>query len=35
MWVQDGSAIYRIHSVTDVDERHRTMQLLCVEEPSR
>lgn len=34
MRVQDGAKVYRIHQVADVDERHRTLQLLCVEEPA-
>ena len=34
MRVQDGARTYRIHQVADVDERHRTLQLLCVEQPA-
>lgn len=34
MRVQDGSRTFRIHQVADIDERHRTLQLLCVEEPA-
>lgn len=34
MRVQDGAKTYRIHQVADVDERHRTLQLFCVEEPA-
>lgn len=34
MRVQDGAKTYRIHQVADVDERHRTMQLFCVEQPA-
>lgn len=34
MRVQDGARVYRIHQVADIDERHRTLQLLCMEEPA-
>ena len=34
MRVQDGARTFRIHQVADIDERHRTLQLLCVEEPA-
>lgn len=34
MRVQDGARTYRIHDVADIDERHRTLQLFCVEEPA-
>lgn len=35
MLVLDGSRTYRIHQVADVDERHRTMLLFCVEQPAK
>lgn len=34
MRVQDGAKVYRVHQVADIDERHRTLQLLCVEQPA-
>ena len=34
MRVQDGGRTFRIHQVADIDERHRTLQLFCVEEPA-
>lgn len=34
MRVQDGRKTYRIHQVGDVEERHRTLLLSCVEEPA-
>lgn len=34
MRVQDGARTFRIHQVADIDERHRTLQLFCVEEPA-
>jgi SPP1 family predicted phage head-tail adaptor len=34
MRVLDGTRILTIHQVTDIDERHRTLQLFCQELPA-